>query len=95
MEKTEDVKKIAEIARISISESEANELADNMKRIINFVKSKLDEFDTGDNIEIEHFTNTENVFREDITERLFIREDLMANAPDCEDGCFRVPKVIK
>ena len=95
MEITEnDIRKIADIARVKITKAETCELADNIKRIINYVKSKLDEFDIKDNIEIEHFTNLENVFREDIPESFFLREDIMANAPDSEDGYFRVPKVL-
>lgn len=102
MEITDNVVQgIADIARINITKEELNILTDNMKRIVDFVRNRLDDFDvngnTGDvrdNIKIEHFTNIKNVFREDIPQNHFSPEETMSNAPECEDGFFRVPKVI-
>ncbi|NLY19168.1 MAG: aspartyl/glutamyl-tRNA amidotransferase subunit C [Clostridiaceae bacterium] len=122
-----DVLKTAVIARINISEEELSKLTDNIKRIINYIRNKLDEFDERfdpeqsyfdktdsvktnpdkfyfkkfdpgkpdikNNTEIEHFAAT-NALREDMPESHFSREDMMANAPDSEDGFFRVPKVV-
>jgi len=89
-----EVQKIADITKMNISGEELSVLTDNIKRIIDYVKDKLDEFDDKEDAETEYFTNIKNVFREDIPKVLYSREDIMANAPDSEDGYFRVPKVM-
>jgi aspartyl/glutamyl-tRNA(Asn/Gln) amidotransferase C subunit len=35
-----------------------------------------------------------NVFRKDVPETRFGRDEIMANAPDSEEGMFRVPRIV-
>jgi aspartyl-tRNA(Asn)/glutamyl-tRNA(Gln) amidotransferase subunit C len=60
----EEVKKIANLSRIEISEEEANKYSTELSAILDFV-GKLNEADT-ENIEpIAHITGAKNVTRED------------------------------
>jgi aspartyl-tRNA(Asn)/glutamyl-tRNA(Gln) amidotransferase subunit C len=60
----EEVKKIANLSRIEISEEEANKYSTELSAILDFV-GKLNEADT-ENIEpIAHITGAKNVMRED------------------------------
>jgi aspartyl-tRNA(Asn)/glutamyl-tRNA(Gln) amidotransferase subunit C len=35
------------------------------------------------------------VFREDIVQPSFSRDELLKNAPNKEDGCFSVPRIVE
>ena len=37
----------------------------------------------------------QNVLREDVSAKLFSREELLANAPESHDGYFQVPKTLE
>jgi aspartyl-tRNA(Asn)/glutamyl-tRNA(Gln) amidotransferase subunit C len=62
--------------------------------ILNYMDS-LNELDT-ENVEpMSHVFDLKNVFRADETVKRDNREDLLKNAPDKKDGCFKVPKTVE
>ena len=63
--------------------------------IINYSMNKLNELNTDDVQPMEHVLPVRNVFREDICEQSFDREDILKNAPEKSEGCFLVPKVVE
>lgn len=90
----EDVRYIAELARLRFSEDEEERLAHEMSVILDYME-KLGELDTTGVPPMAHVLDLENVFREDRAEARISREEALQNAPDADGTYFRVPKVIE
>ena len=90
----QEVKKIAKLARIRITEAEATHFSEELTQILDWVE-QLKEVDT-DDIE-EMVSTTENFLpmREDKVTEPNLRDQILANAPEAEYGCFLVPKVVE
>lgn len=90
----EDVKYIAELARLNLSEQELQEYTQQLNDILMYM-DKLNEINT-DNVEpLSHPLEGTNVFREDKVQKSVNREDALKNAPDKDHQFFKVPKVIR
>lgn len=90
----ETIEHVANLARLNLTEKEKVSLTTEMEEIISWV-DKLNELDTTGVKPMEHVIPIRNVFREDIVEKSYDREKILANAPVSEDGCFKVPKVVE
>jgi aspartyl-tRNA(Asn)/glutamyl-tRNA(Gln) amidotransferase subunit C len=88
----ETVNHVAKLARLELTAEEASRFAKELGSILTLV-DQLNEVDLS-GIEVEMSADTPSVLRIDQGIREFTREELMANAPDEEDGCFRVPKIL-
>ncbi len=88
------VKKIASLARLAISDAEADALVPELNNILGFVE-QLGEVDvTG--VEPMTAVNPNNLrLREDVVTDGNVRDKVLANAPQAEHGFFAVPKVIE
>lgn len=89
----EEILHIAKLASLNIKEDEIDEYAKNLEDILNFVKV-LNNVDTEEVEESIGAVNNVNVFRKDEIKEFGDREILLQNAPEQEDGMFRIPKVI-
>lgn len=89
-----DIQYVADLARLNLSAEEAERLAKDMDSIIRYSMDKLKELDTDNVKPMEHVLPIRNVFREDLNGDSFDRDDVLQNAPDKENGCFKVPKVV-
>jgi aspartyl-tRNA(Asn)/glutamyl-tRNA(Gln) amidotransferase subunit C len=89
----EDVRHIAQLARLRFSDDGEAQMADEMGRILGHV-DKLSELDTTGVPPMSHVLDIHNVFREDEVEQRIDHEDALRNAPDADSDYFRVPKVI-
>lgn len=89
-----EVEKIAALSRISLTEEEKAMHQQNLLEILEEAQ-KLSELDT-DNIEpTAHIQGIENVLRKDDVTPSMDNELLTSNAPQRENGCFIVPKVVE
>ena len=89
----EEILHIAKLSDLKIEENEIDEYAKNLEDILDFVKV-LNSVDT-ENIEESIGTlNNVNVFRKDEVKEFEDKEALLQNAPEKENGMFRIPKVI-
>ncbi len=96
---TETVMRIAHLARIAMSEEEAERLKPDLNAILGFVE-QLGEVDTADVEPLAMVIANKTRMREDVVtdggdtggDR---RDDILANAPHAEHGFFAVPKVIE
>lgn len=88
------VEKLAHLSRLTFSESEKKEIADDLQRMIGFVE-KLNELDLKDVEPLMHMSNECNVLRDDIVKGSISREEALQNAPETDGTFFIVPKVIK
>ena len=89
----EEILHIAKLSDLKINENEIDEYIENLDDILNFMQI-LDSVNT-DNVEETIGTlNNVNVFRKDEVKEFEDKEALLQNAPEKEDGMFRIPKVI-
>jgi aspartyl-tRNA(Asn)/glutamyl-tRNA(Gln) amidotransferase subunit C len=88
------VRHVATLARLDLSEDEIRHFETDLNNILAFVE-KLGELDTADVPPTSHSLPLHNVFREDEVLASLSNEDALSNAPEHEDGCFRVPMVIQ
>nr|WP_295974386.1 Asp-tRNA(Asn)/Glu-tRNA(Gln) amidotransferase subunit GatC [uncultured Bacillus sp.] len=89
----DEVKHVAHLARLAITEEEADKFAKQLDAIITFAE-QLNELET-DNIEpTSHVLDMKNVFREDVVNPGLPVEEVLKNAPDYEDGQIKVPAII-
>ena len=89
----DDVKKIAELARLEFTNSEIENYTSEMNKILGYVE-KLNELDTKEIEPLSHPIENNNVFREDTINVSTVREEALKNAPDKTSEHFKVPKVI-
>ena len=88
------VYRIARLARIAITDEEAERLESELSGILDWV-AQLDELDTAD---VEPMTRVESMTmkkREDKVTDGFCADDIVKNAPQADDHYFVVPKIVE
>ena len=81
---------VAKLAQLGLSEEELARFAEQLSAILEAV-GKIAELDLADVEPTSHPLDLVNVFGEDEPEPSLPLEDVLANAPEAEDGLFRVP----
>jgi aspartyl-tRNA(Asn)/glutamyl-tRNA(Gln) amidotransferase subunit C len=89
----EDVAKIAKLARLSLSEQELDMFTEQLGQILEHAND-IAALQLDDVVPTAHPFGLINVVREDVTEPSLPREELLAMAPDAEDGRFAVPRIM-
>lgn len=89
-----EVEHVARLSRLALNESEIEALTGQMDELLGYVE-KLNELDTEGIVPTSHAVPMENAFREDVVRSSIGLEKALQNAPQAEDGCFVVPKVIE
>ncbi|WP_078550231.1 Asp-tRNA(Asn)/Glu-tRNA(Gln) amidotransferase subunit GatC [Litchfieldia alkalitelluris] len=90
----DQVKHVANLARLAVTEDEAKMFAKQLDDIITFAE-QLNELDTEQVEPTSHVLPVKNVLREDVPQKGLPVEDVLKNAPDAKDGHFRVPSIIE
>ncbi len=90
----EVVRHVALLSRLELAEGEAESYAADLDKILHFVET-LSELDTTDVPPTSHSFKMQNVFREDEVRPSLTNEQALANAPDSEEECFKVPAVLQ
>lgn len=91
--KTDQLKYVANLARISLSKKETALFSEQLNSILEYM-DKLNKLDTKKIEPMSHALNIVNVFREDKIRESLDRKDALRNAPSAKEGFFQVPKVI-
>ncbi|WP_407271321.1 Asp-tRNA(Asn)/Glu-tRNA(Gln) amidotransferase subunit GatC [Radiobacillus sp. PE A8.2] len=90
----EQVKHVAHLARLAISDEEVETMTKQLGDIIKYAEL-LNELDT-ENVEpTTHVLDLKNVMRKDEARKWINREDALKNAPDQKNGQFRVPSILE
>jgi aspartyl-tRNA(Asn)/glutamyl-tRNA(Gln) amidotransferase subunit C len=89
----EQVDHIAELARLALTEEEKSRYSTQLNAILEYF-DKLRQVDTDQVAPMSHPLDLENVFRTDDAGESLPRDAVLANAPDAEQGCFRVPVIL-
>ncbi|MFD1708212.1 Asp-tRNA(Asn)/Glu-tRNA(Gln) amidotransferase subunit GatC [Siminovitchia sediminis] len=90
----EKVYHIAELARLEISEEEAEQFSSQLDDIIKMVE-KLDELDTTNVTPMSHVFIQENVMRGDEPVEGLPIEETMKNVPEREARLIKVPQILE
>jgi aspartyl-tRNA(Asn)/glutamyl-tRNA(Gln) amidotransferase subunit C len=90
----EQVRHIAKLARIAMSDEEVERLAPELNNILGWVE-QLGEVNTDGVEPLTAVIDLKLRLREDVVDDGNIREAVLANAPEAQHGFFAVPKVIE
>lgn len=88
------VRKIAKLARIAVSDAEAEALAPELNKMLGLVE-QLGEVDTSNVAPLAAVIPNHQRLRDDVVTDGDIRDAVLKNAPQAEHGFFAVPKVIE
>ena len=91
---TDQVRNIADLVRIAISEEDAVSYAEHLTNVISYA-DKLSELNTDDVEPTTHGIVGKNVMREDIPNQSLTQEEALKNAPDKQNGHFKVPSIME
>jgi aspartyl-tRNA(Asn)/glutamyl-tRNA(Gln) amidotransferase subunit C len=91
---TEQVRHIAKLARIAMSDAEIERLAPELNNILGWVE-QLGEVNTEGVEPLTAVIDLKLRLRDDVVTEGNIRDEILANAPDAQHGFFAVPKVIE
>lgn len=90
----DEVRRVALLARLSISDAEEQALTEQLGHILDHFQ-RLNELDT-ENIEpTAHVVATETLYRDDVVRNQPATEQWLANAPVRDERFFKVPKIIE
>lgn len=89
-----DVRHIAALARLELSDAEVDDMRSQLADILDRFRS-LAEVPTEGVDQTGHWANIHSVTRIDRPDRSFIRDDVVANAPDHDGEFLRVKPVLE
>ena len=93
-----EVEKIAELARLGISEEEKEKFAEDLSSVLGYV-NKLSEVNVEKVEPMTGGTTRESVMRKDDDSKDIadpkMREEILNAAPDRENDYFKVPSILK
>lgn len=88
-----DVEHVALLSRLELSEPDKANYTETLNAILDYMEV-LNRVDTANVQPTAHVLPLKNVFREDKLHPTLEKELVLANAPEEEDGCFKVPRII-
>lgn len=90
----DDVRKVADLARLKVSDEELDSLANDLRAIVGYVQV-LNEVDTTGIAPMVHAVELSNVLRPDELIPSLPRKDSLSNAPKTDGEYFLVPPIIE
>ncbi|MCP3689815.1 MAG: Asp-tRNA(Asn)/Glu-tRNA(Gln) amidotransferase subunit GatC [Gammaproteobacteria bacterium] len=92
--KTEDVRNIAQLARLQVDDEAVEQYASELSSILALVE-QMNQLDTTGITPMAHPLDATQRLREDAVTETDLRDKFQSIAPDVESGLYRVPKVIE
>ena len=89
-----DVEHVALLSRLELSETELDKFTGQLDAILEYI-DVLNQVDTSAVEPMAHVLEIRNVMRADQVQPSLPREAALQNAPDAEDGFFKVPKIVE
>jgi aspartyl-tRNA(Asn)/glutamyl-tRNA(Gln) amidotransferase subunit C len=89
-----DIDHVARLARLDLTDEEKERLRAQLGLILEHA-AKVSEVAAEDVPPTAYAIPRANVFRDDVAEPSLPQEAALANAPDREDGRFRVPRIVE
>ena len=92
--KKDTMQHVAKLARIYLDPGEEELFAKQLTDILQYM-DKLNTLATDDVEPMSHAISMGNVIRKDVVKDSLNQEEALKNAPDKENGHFKVPKIIE
>ena len=89
-----EVKKIAELSRLSLTNEELKKRTKDMNNILDYMDT-LNEIDTENVEELYNVHDMNNSLREDNYESSLDKKDVLANSPNSNSDYIEVPLTVK
>jgi aspartyl-tRNA(Asn)/glutamyl-tRNA(Gln) amidotransferase subunit C len=89
-----EVEHIAELAKLELTEEEKIKFCEQLSAILEYAEM-LQQLDTEAIPPTATVLPLQNVMRLDEVAPSFSQEDILANAPDAAEGCFRVRAILE
>lgn len=89
-----DIQNVASLSRLKIRPHESEKIISQLNEILTYVEN-LNSIDTTNIEPTTYALPMQNVFREDKVKPSLERELALSNAPQQEDGYFKVPRVLE
>lgn len=93
MLKEDVVEKVAQLARLKLTEEEKETIGKQLLSILEFV-NQLNEV-SAEGVDTVWYGQEGTPQREDVPKREFSQEKALTNAPERENGFFVVPKILE
>ena len=90
----DDVRKIARLSRIAVTEDQMESLADDLSGIMGWIE-QLNEVDIEGVEPMTSVVAAKLPMREDVVTDGNIQDQVLANAPKSDEGFFVVPKAVE
>ncbi len=90
----EQVKKVADLARIDLNEEETEYHAVQLEKILDYI-NQLDKINTDEIPCTTRAIEVINVTRDDIKKDCENKDEILDLAPSREENFFKVPKILK
>ncbi len=90
----EHVEHVAQLAQLALTDQEKDLFREQLSSILEHAEL-LQQLDTGDIPPTATVLPLENVMRDDEVRPSMPLDDVLANAPDVEEDCFRVPLILE
>lgn len=87
------IKYLESLARITLTEDEEKKVGTELQDILTYI-DMLNELDTEGVEAMSHCFPVTNVMRDDEVAPSMTPDEITANAPEAQDGCFVVPKTV-
>ena len=85
---------VSKLAKLELTEEEKKQEIKDMQSIVSYMDI-LNTLDTSQVEATSHIYPIKNVFREDIATASYNRDEILLNAPEKKDGCYKVPKTVE
>jgi aspartyl-tRNA(Asn)/glutamyl-tRNA(Gln) amidotransferase subunit C len=89
-----DIEHVAKLARLALTDEEKERLREQLGLIIQYA-AKVGEVAAEDVPPTAYAIPRANVYREDVPEPSLPQAEALANAPDQQDGRFKVPRIVE
>ena len=89
----DEVRHVASLARLALSDDEVRELAPQLSKILEYAEH-VGEVAAEDVAPTTHPFPLHNVLRADEPQPSLQRDEVLAAAPEVEDGRFAVPRIV-
>lgn len=90
----DDVRHVAKLARLALTDDEVAALRGQLTDILDYAE-QVGEVATGDTAPTGHALRLTNVLREDEPRPSLPPDAVLSNAPEADQGRFRVPRIVE
>jgi aspartyl-tRNA(Asn)/glutamyl-tRNA(Gln) amidotransferase subunit C len=89
----DEVRKVADLARLDLPEADVEALATQLNAIVEYI-NQLQQVNTDGVEPLAHALDLHDVFRDDVPGKSLSEDEALANAPARKDNFYRVPAVF-